>query len=262
MNDVRSVVCVVGNRPGATGSRTVEKDEQWQPSLVIRLRQALPDPQIADIRPCRNVRPALVLAGGTSRDRRVFRVHTSRTTSISSSEMSLPRSVAELLAPDDDPALWSTVLDTVAEDQSLLIPKRDFHIFAELGACAHWLRPHQTRWTAAGGFAWPAGYGDGDGFCGSLPNLEWRVVLQFDPAHGVWLVTSQALPKGSSSLRIAVPTRTARHQQAAVHTVWPRGTLHPRAKEVVFYGFRRTENTWTLKARRAFEPWREPVDRK
>jgi hypothetical protein len=30
--------------------------------------------------------------------------------------------------------------------------------YAEIGYCHRWISPHQTPWSADGGFAWPFGY--------------------------------------------------------------------------------------------------------
>jgi len=76
----------------------------------------------------------------------------------------LPAALAEHLSPEDDPALWVQVLKGLAEDA------REFAIlssklYAEIGACSHWLRPHKIRWRPPGGspvgygFAYPVGYG-------------------------------------------------------------------------------------------------------
>ncbi len=48
------------------------------------------------------------------------------------------------------------------------------------------------------------------------------------------------------SIRVTIPSRTKRHQQAAVHTLWHTG----KEKELVFYGFRRREQEWICTASR------------
>jgi hypothetical protein len=163
----------------------------------------------------------------------------------------LPLDVEKHLSEGDDPALWAHVLRTVAEDAATLDISNGAPLYAEVGRCSHWLRPHQTRWTAAGGFAFPIGYGDGEGFGGiaGLPGLDWSVRLLFVPASAAWDTTPTAPPKRSRAIRVAVPSRTARHRQAAVHTLWSRGTLHPRQKQTIFYGFRKVNGVWELKAR-------------
>src|SRR5258708_3339750 len=54
-------------------------------------------------------------------------------------------------------------------------------VLVEVGRCSHWLRPHQTRWTADGGFPHPTGYGSGRGghSLSGLPQFDWSVVLEW-----------------------------------------------------------------------------------
>src|SRR5262249_11709616 len=47
------------------------------------------------------------------------------------------------------------------------------------------LASYQTRWTAAGGFAYPIGYGVGAGGP-RLPEFDWSVRLVFIPASLTW----------------------------------------------------------------------------
>ena len=164
----------------------------------------------------------------------------------------LPAAIAEHLSEEDDAALWEQVLKTLAEDAAALEITGHSPLYAEAGRCSHWLRPHQTRWTAAGGFAYPIGYGDGEGFApgvAGLPGFDWSVRLQFVPASSAWDSLPTSPPKRSGSVRVSVPSRTTRHRQAAVHTLWSPGTLDPRHKRTVFYGFRNVNGVWELKAR-------------
>ncbi len=82
---------------------------------------------------------------------------------------------SDLLDEDDDPDLWQAGLDRILSE----FEKGD-HLFVEVGRSSHWLRPHQSRWTENGGFAWPAGYGSGSGgFTNSaIPQFDWSVVLE------------------------------------------------------------------------------------
>lgn len=161
--------------------------------------------------------------------------------------------LAEKLGMDDDPALWAEVLRAAAEDASTLRTQAGSRLYAVVGCCSHWARPHQSRWTAAGGFALPLGYGDGEGFVGGLPNLDWSVTLQFDPHQSSWICPLQAPTKRFRSVRLAIPARSARHHlQAAVHAVWSAGTLDLKQKRTVFYGFRKAESGWKLTARSEF----------
>jgi len=157
----------------------------------------------------------------------------------------LPLPIQERLGTDDDPRLWREVLRAAAEDASVLGCSE---LYAIVGCCSHWLRPHQSRWTAAGGFALPVGYGGGEGFLRGLPNLDWRVILQFDHAQLGWALPSRPPTKGFNSVRLAVPSRTARHRQAAVHAVWSPLTSDTRRKRTDYYGFRKSEGGWCLVA--------------
>lgn len=159
----------------------------------------------------------------------------------------LPALVAERLCTDDDPELWAEILRAAAEDAAVL--RTPSKLYAIVGSCSHWARPHQSRWTAAGGFALPEGYGDGEGFLHGLPNLDWSVTLQFNPEQPGWDCPIQAPTKRFSSVRLAIPSRTARHLQAAVHANWSRGTIDTKHKRTVFYGFRKSESGWKLVAR-------------
>jgi hypothetical protein len=129
--------------------------------------------------------------------------------------VALPIALRERLSADDDPALWEQVLKVLAEDSSILEAVTDgSQLYAEVGVCSHWLRPHQTRWTAAGGFAWPVGYG-GTGFSRTgLPLFDWSVRLQLNPAPIGWVIPEKLPTKRSISIRVAVPSRTTRHRQS------------------------------------------------
>ena len=161
----------------------------------------------------------------------------------------LPIALKERLSTEDDPALWEQVLRVLAEDAATLESVSDgSQLYAEVGACSHWLRPHQTRWTAAGGFAWPVGYGGVRFSRTGLPLFDWSVRLQFCPAPIGWAIPKQLPPKRCISVRVAIPTRTTRHRQAAVHTLWPPKTLDPKRERTVFYGLRNLNGAWELKA--------------
>jgi hypothetical protein len=164
--------------------------------------------------------------------------------------IALPKLVGEQLSEEDDPALWEQVLKTVAEDASVLqVADHRSHLYAEVGVCSHWLRPHQTRWTAAGGFAWPVGYGGTRFSRSGLPGFDWSVKLQFNQDLLGWIVPSEVPTKRFSFVRIAIPARTMRHRQAALHTLWSPKTLDARRKRTVFYGFRNLSGVWELVAR-------------
>jgi hypothetical protein len=115
-------------------------------------------------------------------------------------------------------------------------------ILVEVGRCSHWLRPHQARWLADGGFAWPTGYGSGGGGYSrwALPQFDWSVVLGGNGT--AWEVVRRRSVR--TALRLAIPSRTRRHRQAAVHALWHT----EREKALVFYGFRKRDDGWTCTA--------------
>ena len=168
-----------------------------------------------------------------------------------SSLVALPVPILERLNADDDPFVWREILQAAAEDASICLKGSDRpSLYAIIGSCSHWLRPHQSRWTASGGFAAPVGYGNGKSYLRGLPELDWSVTLQFDPVNAVWVVPEkQPVHRRFRSVRLAIPTRTVRHAQAAVHAVWSQGTLDGKEKRVVFYGFRKSDLGWKLVAR-------------
>jgi hypothetical protein len=163
--------------------------------------------------------------------------------------VAVPTALRERLSAEDDPALWEQVLKVLAEDASILeAVTGGSQLYAEVGVCSHWLRPHQTRWTAAGGFALPAGYG-GTAFSRTgLPLFDWSVILQFNPTPIGWVIPEKLPTKRSISVRVAVPARTTRHRQAAVHTLWPARSLEAKRARTVLYGLRNLNGVWELKA--------------
>jgi hypothetical protein len=156
-----------------------------------------------------------------------------------------------VLSKEDDPRLWRCLVATLLDDIDAIVASsatKD-EILLEIGSCAHWLHPHQTRWTAAGGFAWPAGYGDGDGHGRhGLPSFDVSRVFHRDRATAAWHPT-KGVGRRPFLLRVAVPTRTARHPQAAVHTIWTPGSPpRPDMKRERFLGFRVVDDGWRLVA--------------
>jgi hypothetical protein len=160
--------------------------------------------------------------------------------------------LGERLDRTDDPELWTCAVNAVLADATALClatanPRR---ITAEVGRCSHWLRPHQTRWTADGGFAWPTGY-DGPGFSRrGLPEWDWSVRWAWSPDDGLWRPVEPGRRPETARLRfrLAVPSRTRRHSQAAVHTAWlPGSPVRPRERLVQFYGFRRGGVEWATR---------------
>ena len=159
----------------------------------------------------------------------------------------LDPSISEHLTSDDDPGLWDVATNTILADAAKveLGGATGDEAFSQVGCCRHWVRPHQSRWGAAGGFAWPFGYDKTTtGFAFALPELDWSAYFKWSGAG--W---EQGRTGGRCFLlRIAIPARTARHLQAAVHTVWTPRSPSSRAKVVQLYGFRKQEGTWRLTA--------------
>jgi hypothetical protein len=163
------------------------------------------------------------------------------------SSLALLESLRLNLTADDDPALWVLILRTVLIDAqgSGASNKHQEKQFLKIGVCSHWFRPHQSRWTAAGGFAWPSGW---HGVAGhsprGLPELDWAAL--FERVGGGWTARQKYCGKARYEIRVSIPARTARHAQAAIHTLWS------PPNQRVFYGFRKKEDDWKLAARSEF----------
>jgi hypothetical protein len=161
------------------------------------------------------------------------------------------------LSTEDDVNFWLTAFDTLLSDVEALYPEKNKkqELFIQIGACSHWRRPHQHRWTAAGGFAWPDGYiqkyqdhiKNSWGPMGSgLPELEWFILLHWNHEEKEWQITEpKFFGKQRLVFRASFPTRTKRHMQAAVHTIWDPGTPERSDEKLVrFYGFRKRNQEW------------------
>lgn len=158
--------------------------------------------------------------------------------------MMLDSSIAAQLNSDDDPDLWEVATHAILAEAAFVSREATEDVFAQIGCCRHWIRPHQIRWTADGGFAWPFGYDQtttGYSFS-ALPALDWSVFFQ-------WTGNGWELGRTGGRcllLRIAIPARTKKHLQAAVHTIWtPRSPLSME-KVVQLFGFRKKERNWKL----------------
>src|SRR5215467_15997335 len=150
--------------------------------------------------------------------------------------------ILDRLTAEDDPAAWIAILSVVSEEfaeRYLAERGRKESWFLRIGACSHWWRP-QSRWTAAGGFAWPVGYKDASGWSHGLPEFDWSVILSFDGEQ--WQNVGKFGGKKQIALHVAVPSRTARHKQAAVHSIWS------TSRELTFYGFRNFDGKWVCVA--------------
>ena len=144
----------------------------------------------------------------------------------------LMKSVKGNFTTGDDPRFWQAALYVLADEFLQRYDreaKNDAWIFL-IGTCSHWIRPHQARWTAAGGFAYPEGYQS------LLPELDWSTILSCKGDS--WTQLEKLPGKKPIIFRVAVPARSARHKQAAVHTKWSTSPVP------VFYGFRNLRGSW------------------
>jgi hypothetical protein len=161
------------------------------------------------------------------------------------------------LTKDNDRNLWEAALSVLADEflQRYNRESKDRTWIFWVGACSHWVRPNQARWAAAGGFAWPKGY------INFSPELDWYVILAFQNHR--WVPVKKLPGKRQTIFRVALPARSARHKQAAVHSRWILGAeptqtaRHQQAAahatmdsrwtpgaETVFYGFRNVDGQW------------------
>lgn len=161
--------------------------------------------------------------------------------------------IVEHLTADDDPDLWdvaTTILLTEAAEEAAAGARED--VYAQVGCCHHWISPHHPiRWTADGGFAWPFGYDKtttGWSYR-ALPAFTWSESLRW---------TGDDWEPGRTGrrcllFRVAIPARTARHLQAAVHTIWMPRLPTGREKVVQLFGFRKRKGVWSLTASKALQ---------
>jgi hypothetical protein len=168
--------------------------------------------------------------------------------------MLYPSMIAEHLTDDDDADLWAVATTTLlAQAQAATDHKQE--IYAQLGCCHHWISPHHPiRWAADGGFAWPFGYDKttiGWSYR-ALPELSWSEFLKW--TGETW--ESGRTGKRCLVFRMAIPARTARHLQAAIHTVWTPHSPTTKEKVVELFGFRKNEATWSLTASEVIQPRR------
>src|SRR5277367_4161904 len=136
------------------------------------------------------------------------------------------------LAPDDDQEFWRVALTTLSDEfiRRYVQKPAGGKWALVVGGCSHWRRPNQDRWTAAGGFAWPEGYGP------NPPELNWRATFAFQDYQ--WLPIPKLPGKRLTVLTAALPSRSLRHRQAAVYVRWTPG------QEDDFFGFRKIGSEW------------------
>jgi hypothetical protein len=159
----------------------------------------------------------------------------------------LDLAIAAQLTDEDDPALWDVATNTILADAALTGREAKDDVFVQIGSCRHWIRPHGSRWAADGEF-FAAAFGYDKTTSGysfrALPDLDWSVFFEW---------TGSGWEPGCTGVRcllrrIAVPARTTRHFQAAVHTVWTPRSPSSKEKVVQLFGFRKKEGNWQLTA--------------
>jgi hypothetical protein len=164
--------------------------------------------------------------------------------------------IAPMLGEEDDPALWPLVLDIIFADAQILARLVSGHhrVLTQIGRCSHWRAPSQCRWTADGSFAWPSGY-QGTGWFTGQPEFDWFGQWTWHPESQIWMIADGRPSSRDLVFRVAVLSRTRRHNQAAVHTVWrPGAPALPRVEVIQFYGFRRSMTRWSCTAYRYWSP--------
>ena len=147
--------------------------------------------------------------------------------------------IEDHLGAADDRAAWEAILAVIVgefEERYRDHARAKESWFMQIGACSHWWRPHQARWTAAGGFAYAVGYPGSAHPWPGLPDFDWSVTLAFDGRE--WKRVGKTSGHKQIVLRVAVPSRTSRHKQAAVAAMWS------MSHEPTLYGFRNLEGKW------------------
>ncbi|MCP4494500.1 MAG: hypothetical protein GY820_45455 [Gammaproteobacteria bacterium] len=153
---------------------------------------------------------------------------------------------------EDDPTLWQAAINLIFHEASFLArcAADSTSITAVIGCCSHWLRPHQTRWTADGGFAWPSGYGGRSYSRTGRPEHDWSTEFHWDPIGQIWSASKpDIIALERLVIRITVPARTSLHSQAAIPATWSKGTpVLPQKPIYQIYGFRKQSNQWNCTA--------------
>ncbi len=121
------------------------------------------------------------------------------------------------LDSDDDLQIWRIAVDTFLHDVEFQLqkPSPRQSVYLVIGCCSSWLRPHQTRHTGRGGFAWPSGYG-GTGYSRTgLPEFDWFTTFLRSQREDWEPSNPPRLNKHRQVIaRLVIPARTARHRKA------------------------------------------------
>ena len=165
--------------------------------------------------------------------------------------------IAEHLTGDDDLELWDVATGALLAEAEASAASTPQDVYAQIGCCHHWISPHQIRWGADGSFAWPFGYNKTTTgwFYRALPDLTWSEHLRW--AGGAW--EPGRTGKRCLVFRIAIPARTARHSQAAIHTIWTPRSPSTSEKVVQLFGFRKRDRRWSQTASEVIRPRKRRV---
>jgi hypothetical protein len=156
--------------------------------------------------------------------------------------------IVERLDDGDDQRLWQAAVEEVYVEAAFLCcqARRSREVFTELGRCSHWLSPHNAgSWLPDARYAWPSGYGGSGWNIFGLPLLDWSLLWSWCPNSEAWVPTERVQGKRPLTLRVAIPSRTARHERAVVHALWAPGTpTMPGKRLLQAYGFMKTDDVW------------------
>jgi len=163
--------------------------------------------------------------------------------------VSIINHLTDRLTSGDDPQIWKIAVETFLDDVEVKIQESSFRrpVYLVVGCCSSWLRPHQTRFSGGGGFAWPAGYGGSRYSRTGLPEFDWFESF-LRHRRGEWgRSTPPRLRKRRQVIaRLAVPARTARHSKASVHGLLMESPRKQEKSRSQLYFFRRSSKGWEL----------------
>ena len=111
------------------------------------------------------------------------------------------------LSENDDADFWRVVLNDLDGDLSQvgIDVSEGSEIFLQIGSCSHWVRPHQRRLTAAGGFAYPSGYSESLYGYSGLPEYDWSVLFHLGKVGKSWSEALKFYGKRKLVCRVAIP---------------------------------------------------------
>ena len=156
--------------------------------------------------------------------------------------------ICQKLTNDDDERLWQSAVNELFRDARFLCEhsRTNSLIFTRIGSCSHWLSPHNNgSWLQDARYAWPSGYGGSGWSIRGLPELDWSLSWQWEERDKTWVAVEEIHGKRPLIFRVAVPSRSARHQRAVVHALWTPGSpTVPKKKLLQAYGFTKVGERW------------------